>query len=1129
MAIDVYESTRFEPLWERFRATVAQPQSSPLAIERIVVPGRGWETWFNQQLAAELGCWAQFHFQAPGRWIGESLSQLLGPELAPNREPDALIWEIAALLPELCHNADFGAVRGYLASAGDSDPSQLIDLSRCIAGLFDRYLLYRSELIEAWEDGRLWPRDDIEVPTHASWQRTLWLHIKERRGFRCVRAMVNDLRQQLDNGQVESHRLPERVSVWLSGGIAPVHLAFLEAIGRHSSVAIYSLTPAREFWGDMRGRRQMLRQLRESRKSLSEFCRENHLDLMHPLLASMGNLSRQQQMLMVDCDAEPWMFQEGHEPEYGNEFVGETLLGVLQSDIASADEPHRLQLPVDRSVRVHSCHTAMRETEVLQDQIRDALEADPNLSPEDIAVFCPDMPTYAPLIRAVFGVTELGRPGHIPFHLAGQSLHRTRPIIDAFFRLLDTLGGRFEASSIVDLLSVEPIGSAAGLSRDDVSKAAEWIADAGVRWGLDANHRQAEDLPPSDQNTWRTGLDRLLLGYAMPPGNECLVGDVLTLDRAEGLDGVLLGRLWAFLSRLRNWRDRMSDPRPLANWREPLTGFARLFLDESTDDIGLQRLFDALDDLLQLAEASEFTQPLPLSVVARELSQQVESTTGGAGVRVGGVTFCGLDDLRALPFRVIGLIGMNDGAFPRSDRSLRFDLTTERAEPGDRTPRDEDRHLFLEALLAARTQIIITFQGQSERDQKQRPAATVVEELLDTIERTEAESTECRVGARDVIFVRHPLQRFSPRYFDTADSRLFGFDRNALAAAQRLNGEVTAVPTFATPLNRRGDPIEEIRVHDLRRLLERPWTLFLERLGVSLHEEDSAAADREPFVLDSLERWGIGDRWLNGRLSGESTEKMSRWLLRSGKLPAGALGRLALDDLNRQADEVLRQARAADITSVGGRLSIDFEIGNVRIVGDIDGWSAQTIRRATFSKIDAKRAPRLWLDTILATVARRRKCGNPAVLVGRSDNKGGGHDITINPPTLPAARSILQEFITLFQAACETPLPLFPEAMAVVIKELRREPNCLDGGELESKVIRRARQAYWGNEQKPGSSQESAVQAAFAGCDPFRLTCSHVPSLACQSMNASSKNLFTYLARQICLDIVNNSRDKAES
>jgi exodeoxyribonuclease V gamma subunit len=794
-----------------------------------------------------------------------------------------------------------------------------------------------------------------------------------------------------------------------------------------------------------------------------------------------------------------------------------------------ASEPQRRQLPIDTSVRIHSCHTATREIEVLRDQIRDALEADPNLTPEDIAVFCPDMPTYAPLIRAVFGVTEAGHPGHIPFHLAGKSLKRTRPIVDAFFQLLDLLDGRFESSSVLDLLSVEPIGSATGLSRDDVAKVGEWIADAGVRWGLDADHRQAEDLPGSDQNTWQTGLDRLLLGYAMPPGQERLVGDVLTLDRAEGLDGVLLGRLWAFLSRLRNWRDRMSDPRPLANWREPLTGFARLFLDESNDEVGLQRLFDALDDLLQLAEASEFTQPLPLSVVARELSRQVDSTSGGAGVRVGGVTFCGYDDLRGLPFRVIGLIGMSDGVFPRSDRALRFDLTAERPQHGDRTPRDEDRHLFLEALLAARSQIIITFQGQSERDQKQRPAASVVEELLDAIERTDVESTESGASARDVVFIRHPLQRFSPRYFDAADSRLFGFDRNSLAAAERLNGDAAGVPAFATLLQRHADPIEEIRVHDLRRLLERPWTLFLERLGVSLHEQDSAAADREPFVLDALERWEIGDRWLNGRLSGESTEELSSWLLRSGKLPAGALGRRALDDLNRQADAVLRHAHATEITSTGGRLGIDFEICDVRIVGDIDGWSAQTIRRVTFSKISAKRAPRLWLDTVLATVARQRKCGNSAVLVGRSDNKGGGHDIAINPPTLPAARAALQEFVTLFRTAHEAPLPLFPEAMAVVIQQLRSEPNCLDGGELESDVIRRARRAYEGTQQQPGSSQQAAVQAAFAGRDPFGLTCSDVPSLARQSGNAGSQNLFANLARRICPDIVNSSWEKPEA
>lgn len=1113
MPIDVYESTCFEQLWSRFQTTLSEPQSSALANERIVVPGRGWENRLNQRLASAFGCWAQFRFQLFGSWVGETLEHLLDDELAPQREPDSLTWDIAALLPGLSREPQFAAIRGYLASAGDTDSRPLIDLARCIAGLFDRYLLYRPELIDAWEAGRSWPAPVVEIPAHADWQRMLWTKIRERRQFRSVHAMVGDLRTRLHDGNIDPTQLDERVSVWLNAGIAPVHLAFLEAVGWHSAVSVYVLTPADEFWGDMRGRRQLLKQLRDTPQPLSEFCRENHLELMHPLLASLGDLSRQQQMLMVDCDSEPWRF---HELEESPPTAQLSLLGELQSDIRRAHEPERRELPSDSSVRIHSCHSPLREVEVLHAQIRDALESDPSLPPEEIAVFCPDVAIYAPLVRAVFGVTEAGRPGHIPFHLAGASLRRVRPVADAFFQLLDVLPGRFSVGTILDALRAEAIGASAGLRRDDVARLSEWIEAAGIRWGLDVRHREAEQLPPSPLNTWQHGLDRLLLGYAMPPGSECLVGDVLTLDRAEGLDAVLPGRLWGFLSRLKSWRDRLSDPRPIVAWRETLTAFARQMLDDTADGQGLERLIAALDKLVQLAESSDFHQPLPLPVVARELSRQVDDMSGGAGVRVGGVTFCGLDDLRSLPFRVVGLLGMNDGAFPRADRPLRFDLMTESPRPGDSTSRGEDRHLFLEALLAARERLIITFQGQNDRDQKLRPASAVVEELLDAIERSEpVDSGE--TTAKSGVFVRHPLQSFSPRYFAGDDERLYGFDRGALTAAEQLSAHATARPVFATPVREQIELLEEIRTHDLRRLLERPWTLYLERLGIFIEEPVEATGDHEPLLLDALEQWAVGDRWLTARLAGQSSDRLSRWLLQSGQLPAGSLGQRVLAELQRQGEEVLRNAAEAGIARVGDKLHIEMECAGVRIVGDLPGWSSQTIQRVTYSKISSKRIPGLWLDTLLATAARKRRCRQPAILVGRpgkSDSR-----VMIDPPTAAAARVHLEQLVNLSRAARETPLPLFPESLAVVTDALRHDANALSDMD---QLLRRARREYEGNPHKPGSSQDPSVKAAFAGQDPFALKCRDVPEFA----SLGDTNLFAYLAGKIGPGMVEALSDK---
>ena len=262
MTIDVYESTSFESLWREFERSIASPMSSPLAPETIVVPARGWESWFSRRLASQRGCWAQFRFLLPGQWISETLENCLDADQAPNREQDALTWIIAHLLPGLLDDDAFGAVRGYLFQPeGGTDPQRLIDLSRCISDLFDRYLLHRPDLIAAWNQGVDWPECGVPAPPAATWQRRLWQAITQdkRRRYRSVSAMADDLKMSIQPG---TDQIPERLSVWLSGSVVPAHLHFLEAVGEHSHVSLFVLTPACEYWGDMYGRRQLLRKLR---------------------------------------------------------------------------------------------------------------------------------------------------------------------------------------------------------------------------------------------------------------------------------------------------------------------------------------------------------------------------------------------------------------------------------------------------------------------------------------------------------------------------------------------------------------------------------------------------------------------------------------------------------------------------------------------------------------------------------------------------------------------------------------------------------------------------------------------------------------------------------------------------
>ncbi|MBI1310520.1 exodeoxyribonuclease V subunit gamma [bacterium] len=1220
MAVDVFEAARFESLWERFESVIAAPLRNPLAIETVVVPGRGWSNWFARRLAVRLGCWSGFECLSAGQWMSETLESLLGPELAPRRESDALTWFVASELPGLLDDDDFAPVRGYLYRDGaGQDVQRLIDLSRNIGGLFDRYLLFRPELIAAWQQSLDWPYADpdrggraTERPPEATWQRKLWQRVEAASGFRPVSAMIEDLAlrlEQLDNA-TRAELLPERLSIWLTGGVAPALLSLIEVIGRYVDVSLFALAPATHFWSDMQGRRDLLRRLRDSHQSLHEFCRQNHVYLLHPLLASMAEPARQQQMLMVDCDAEPWQWQEidesmadvaeaetfslpgcgvrtsapsSHKTTAANKTgkrkskqkaaspqmllfsedddedelasleratAPRSLLDWLQRGIRAAREPKPQSLPRDSSVRIHNCHSAVREAEVLHNAIREALEDSLTLAPEDVIVLCPALDDYASLIAAVFGSSNRSSERQIPYLILGLSPRRERPFVDAWLRLIAALQSRFEASLVLDLLACEPIRRRAGFDEADVERIADWIADAAIHWGLDAGHRVAEGQPESDLNTWQFGLDRLLLGYAMPPGGGQLVGNTVALDRVEGLAGTTLGRLATLLDRLADWKRRLETSRTLRDWQTLLGRMTDAFLDAESDEAGLQQILDALNTVSFLAGAAGFENEVAASVVAREVERLVDAPPGSSGFRAGGVTFCSLDAVRCLPHRVVALLGMNEATFPRRDRALGFDLMARQRQIGDVSPRDNDRQLFLDALLAAGERFIVTYQGQDVRGKSQRSPSIVVEELLDLLDRCDASTEASTTGAtverataglpgsvsssdtgtagqagsgtplrvdssrqrslRESICVRHPLQSFSPSYFDGGDPRLVSFDERSLDAARRLAGEPAAPPRFADRPLEFEDDGREIRIDELEKLITEPWRLFLASAGIGSLEIESDVEDRASLLLDGLDRWQLGDEWLDRLLLDELPEEViQRVLQRGGSVPDSGLGSVLLGQIGSEAGGIIAQMRDLDFVPGRERLEVDLDLGRFRITGRVDYWSAAGLRQVTFSSLNARQELKLWLHQLLVS-ATGNSPSPPAVMLGRGQSR-----IAFRGVEPEAARAQLTRLAELAEIARRS--PLFFLASDASIEPVRKNKVQFDDEASVRKFLSDARGYFEearGHATPPCEAPD--VRAAFAGVDPLELTCANVPGLD----GFGDENLFVRMVREISVPLL---------
>jgi exodeoxyribonuclease V gamma subunit len=786
-------------------------------------------------------------------------------------------------------------------------------------------------------------------------------------------------------------RLPRRVIVFGLSALPQQTLEALAALGRWCQVLMCVHNPCRHDWSHTLPDRDLLcaAHHRQRRRAGSEGpVAEDALHLhAHPLLSAWGRQGRDFIRLLdahddlqayagrfaaigqrVDCFDENVQVRTdgakdaGGGPEDGAPHShtgrGPTLLHQLQDDVldlrplAEAQAHQRVLNPqADHTLRFHVTHGPLREVEVLHDRLLSAFAADPTLRPRDVLVMVPDIQAYAPLVQAVFGQAgEAARAGQgdrpdpasrlrrIPFTVVDRGLRHQDPIMGALERLLGLPGGRLGASEVQDLLQVPALRRRFDIDEAQLPQVLRWVQQAGIRWGLHAEHRAALGLPPGlDHNTWTLGLKRLLLGYAVGAVPTAQTGTtepwqgLEPVDEVGGLDAALLGPLAQLVQALeRHWQE-LSDPAPPAAWGPRLRALLQDFFLPAggTEALLLQRLEAALQAWLQACEAAALDEPLPLSVVREHWLAQMDSGGLGSPFFGGGVTFATLMPMRAIPFRFVALLGMNDGDYPRSRVAPDFDLMAQDPRPGDRSRREDDRYLFLEALLSAREHLHLSWVGRSIHDNEERPPSALVAQLRDHLaaiwrlagdERPRAEAGSALLKA---LTVEHPLQPFSPAYFAKGGPpELFSHarewrealmarearearephepheTREAHEVAQHLpsTGSVTAA---ALPPLPRDTPLSLL---ELAAFLRDPIGQFFEqRLGIRLREDDDDTPDHEPFSLDALENWQLQDQLIQaqkaavaaGTPTGEALQSALDRLTRSGVLPPGAFGSLA--------------------------------------------------------------------------------------------------------------------------------------------------------------------------------------------------------------------------------------------
>ncbi|HRR19785.1 MAG TPA: exodeoxyribonuclease V subunit gamma, partial [Desulfomonilia bacterium] len=657
----LYTGNRLEQLACRIADVLVEPLSSPLEKEIIVVQSKGMEHWLSMQLALKHGICANCAFPFPNRILNELFDRVLPEEKRSGvYEADAMAWKIMDALPEFVTRPGFETLAAYLQD--DSKGVKLFQLSSHLAEIFNNYIIYRPDMLLAWQEGR------HVMPDHLAgleyWQSLVWravctgeeqAHLAARRD-RFLKAL---------NPSTAMH-LPERISLFGISYLPPFHLEVFHALSCFIPVHVFVLNPCRQYWGDIRSQSEIGMISEKSGHRPSEL----HLEEGNSILAAMGGVGRE---LFENLQS-----FELQETELFEDISGDTLLECIQADILDLKNPQpgrpRTVNTRDYSVQIHSCHSPMREVEVLRDNLLALLDEDPDLKPQDIVVMSPDIEIYAPYIHAVFDISR-NSPAFIPFTVSDRSLQAESSLAQTLIGILELNAGRFEATKVIALLESEPVRKKFGLLENDLELILRWVQESGIRWGYDENWKRESGMLDAYENTWRFGLDRLLLGYAMPSEGTRWFGSILPYDDMEGDSSRVLGSFLTFLTTLFSRVMSFREKKTLKLWSETLTALLDEFFE--ADELLAPRMQSVRDVLQRLGDIQEVTATgggIGCEVIRAYVKNALEDAQEGRAYLSGGVTFCTMLAMRSIPFKVVCMIGMNHADFPRQQRAKGFNL-----------------------------------------------------------------------------------------------------------------------------------------------------------------------------------------------------------------------------------------------------------------------------------------------------------------------------------------------------------------------------------------------------------------------------------------------------------------------
>jgi len=1021
MPFNVYYDVKLEDLLQQLLVNFAENQpEDPLDSSFIVVQTEGMKKWISLKISEYFSVSANIKFFTPNSILDWASRKLVGiPAVADKKY---LTWHIFSILPNLLNDNSFAPISQYLNP--DRDGVKLYQLSEKIADILDQYQVYRTHMMEKWESGIYVDQDNKPLQNDYIWQAILWQQLSNDIKINRAKALIqlSNLNAEKFSG-IPTNLSGKAISLFGISVLPPIYINIFEKLGKIFDIKMFTQSPTREYFG--------------TENFFYATDSDEVKDNVNPLIANMGKTGSQF-FDFISHHIDYFNIQKTHTDN------NRTLLSTIQNDIMSLETPHQSSCSSDdTSIVVNSCHSPIREIQVLYDQLIKYFEADSNLKPSDIVVLSPNIDEYAAYIDAVFGTDSYGSI-HFPYTIADRTLAEADSLSRIFLNILNLSHSRLKYSDIFQLLEKDVIHKSFNINQSEIEKLKLWSRKTNIKWGWDENTADAFRLPFYNDFTIASGLSRMHLSASVIPYNWEIFGDISSDLSIEGEYFELLGKFTKFTYLLHNYWYTLQNEHTSEQWHNILTGILNDFFTPS--GANTEQISSAIGAFSNYTQALLKDRCLSTKVVEEYFSSHLKNTVTTGGYLEGKITFCSIIPMRSIPYKIVCLIGLNDSTFPRINKPMEFDLTAQYPKKGDRSPKDSDKYLFLETLMSARQKIYFSYIGQSIKDNTEIPPSPLVSEILEYIDTITS-------GGGNRIVQKQKLHPFSREYFTVnSNTRSYSENNYRIAVyAQQPSRKNTSTDILRCNFKNRLENSLTIDIEDLANFYMNPvryyFTYSLETYPEKLLGENY---DTEPSTLDKLNKTIINTKIMN-ELFYNDTEKhpqhLFRYFRKKGDIPPANYG----DFLEKNSENVLNAfiPRLSEHKSSFKQQSIQFNLQvlnkNILISATLPvSDKGQILFKA--STLKTKDKIRAWLYHIMLNYALTKKLTENLCFIDEIKTSFYAEDCSLSyvnsvykysdRENFCWLENYLKKVIKLYLSGRAHPIALMPEFAYCYVKKL---------------------------------------------------------------------------------------------